>query len=657
MHESFFGLRKRPFLAVPTLERYFPVSSQELAVQSCLRAIQRAEGPVAVIGGTGLGKSMVCLRIVDTFRRSFEVILLDSSQICSRRALLQSLLFQLKMPYRELSEGELRLSLMDRMLSTIDGPADGFLLVVDEAQSLSAKLLEELRLITNMMRDGMPRVRLVLAGTMRLDEMLGHPQLESLNQRLACRSYLMPLTGPESAAYLTHKIELCGAPVGSVFTEDAIRLIHRATDGVPRLLDQVADQALRIAADARQRPVSSSTVEAAWAQLQQLPLPWSDSNSPISTNPSSTIEFGSLDDDGESEFASPSHTAFDKLKPNYFELAEQGVTPEFPSSSTESPLVEDDWSAFEPIQSSTGYTTKASESNATKSEENIASPIPSSGKGLGRVTASAIMANSIHDSSSTSSERPHIEPIYGTTAKKPAAAAFAAIATTVAKPSVSPTDTTVLFGDGFDEEMNLPTVPSSGSPVSATSTIDIVNPSSLYVDSLASFQDHRPSSSSLPIDIGLPIENLSDDEIEPYLDRWSHQASQAFFEVLDGISTANMEALTIDPSESFGSFQDVAPLSTINVHREMPATAFYGVETAEISDNASAFDGKLSSSRKAILSFAEMQSGTQSHHISDDRDLLFIEEEVQEEVSDLENRAKDSAQVHPYKQLFSKLRG
>ncbi len=328
MHETFFGLRKRPFLAVPTLERYFPVSSQESAVQSCMRAIQRAEGPVAVIGGTGLGKSMVCLRVVDTFRRNYEVILLDSSQICSRRALLQSLLFQLKMPYRDLSEGELRLSLMDRMLSTHESPTDGFLLVVDEAQSLSAKLLEELRLITNMMRDGMPRVRLVLAGTMRLEEMLGLPQLESLNQRLACRSYLMPLTGPESASYLTHKIELCGAPIHSVFTDDAIRLIHRATDGVPRLLDQVADQALRIAAESRQRPVSASVVEAAWAQLQQLPLPWSDSSNSHSSSSAHTIEFGSLDEDHESEFTESSHTAFDSLKPNYFELNEQATAPD-----------------------------------------------------------------------------------------------------------------------------------------------------------------------------------------------------------------------------------------------------------------------------------------------------------------------------------------
>ena len=190
MYESFFGFVKRPFLAASTLDRYFPATCIEQTFQTTSRAIQRGEGPVAIFGGTGLGKTMCCLRIAESVRRNFEVVMLASSQLITRRALLQSLLFELRMPYRDLTEGELRLSLMSRLQPSTENSTDGLVLVIDEAQTLSMKLLDEIRLLTNLVRNGIPRVRLVLCGTMRLEDCLSHPHMDSLNQRLAARCYL-----------------------------------------------------------------------------------------------------------------------------------------------------------------------------------------------------------------------------------------------------------------------------------------------------------------------------------------------------------------------------------------------------------------------------------------------------------------------------------
>ncbi len=275
MYESFFGFAKRPFLAAPTLDRYFPASSMEMTTQTATRAIQRAEGPVAIFGGTGLGKTMCCLRIADFFRRNFEVVSLASSQLITRRALLQSLLYELRMPYRDMSEGELRLTLMNRLQLSVDNPTDGLVLIVDEAHTLSMKLLEELRLMTNLVRNGVPRVRLVLCGTMRLEELLAHPHMESLNQRLAARCYLTPLNQQETRQYVSHKIELCGVNCSDAMTRDALDSIFRGSDGIPRLIDQLADQSLLLACNEQERPVSASLVGKAWSMLQQLPNPWS----------------------------------------------------------------------------------------------------------------------------------------------------------------------------------------------------------------------------------------------------------------------------------------------------------------------------------------------------------------------------------------------
>lgn len=279
MYESFFGFVKRPFLAVSTLDRYFPATSIEQTLQTTSRAIQRGEGPVAIFGGTGLGKTMCCLRIAEHFHRNFEVVMLSSSQLITRRALLQSLLFELRMPYRDMSEGELRLTLMNRIQPSVENLTDGLVLIVDEAQTLSMKLLDELRLLTNVVRNGVPRVRLVLCGTMRLEECLSHPHMESMNQRLAARCYLTPLSLQETAQYVTHKIELSGAASSTVMTRDALDAIYRGSDGIPRLIDQLADQSLLLAFNDRERPVSAAMVGRAWCVLQQLPNPWSEPES------------------------------------------------------------------------------------------------------------------------------------------------------------------------------------------------------------------------------------------------------------------------------------------------------------------------------------------------------------------------------------------
>ncbi len=288
MYESFFGFVKRPFLAASTLDRYFPATSIEQTFQTTSRAIQRGEGPVAIFGGTGLGKTMCCLRIAESFRRNFEVVMLSSSQLITRRALLQNLLFELRMPYRDMTEGELRLSLMSRLQPSSENPTDGLVLVIDEAQTLSMKLLDEIRLLTNIVRNGIPRVRLVLCGTMRLEDCLSHPHMDSLNQRLAARCYLTPLSSQETGQYVIHKIELSGVEGSTVMTRDALDAIYRGSDGIPRLIDQLVDQSLLLACNDRERPVSAAMVGRAWCMLQQLPNPWSEPESIAKSSPFST---------------------------------------------------------------------------------------------------------------------------------------------------------------------------------------------------------------------------------------------------------------------------------------------------------------------------------------------------------------------------------
>lgn len=293
MDNNLFGLESRVFLPGPDTSCYFPADVTEKARASLSRMIQRGEGIGLLIGPTGTGKSLVCDLLAEEFEERFHVVKLACNRLCTRRALLQNLLFELELPFRALDEGELRLSLIDRLQPSPTCP-NGMLLIVDEAHCLPLRLIDELRMITNLVRDGQLRVRLVLCGSARLEDRFNHPRLESLNQRIATRCYLQSFTREETFQYIQFQIEKAGGNATVLFPEETLQTVFQATDGIPRLINQVCDQALLLTAQSQQPLVTPKQIEAAWIELQQIPAPWNIEEK--SSSSPSEIEFGELGD-------------------------------------------------------------------------------------------------------------------------------------------------------------------------------------------------------------------------------------------------------------------------------------------------------------------------------------------------------------------------
>lgn len=314
MYEAFFQLQARPFLAAPWADAYFPGQAIEAARQQLLRVVDREEGTGLVIGAPGTGKSLLLAVLGEQFAASHRVVRLGAGYLNSRRALLQSILHELGGEYRGLDENETRLELIDQLAH--DGSPRGLLLVIDEAQILSVRILDELRLMSNLCRQGQPRVRLVLAGLAGLEERLADPRLAAFQQRVAARAYLGPWSRGETLDYVRHELTRVGGRVEAIFANEALEQIQRATEGLPRLVNQLCDHALWLAYAGGVRSIGRAGIEEAWADLQQLPSPWQHTGpaTPVDTTAvPGIVEFGSLDDDSEDEPGTPASDTWPKV--------------------------------------------------------------------------------------------------------------------------------------------------------------------------------------------------------------------------------------------------------------------------------------------------------------------------------------------------------
>ncbi|MFG0264160.1 MAG: ExeA family protein [Rhodopirellula sp. JB055] len=295
-----------PFPPFPSAERYVPVGSQDEALQRIQRAIEAWEAISLVIGPPGVGKSLLCQLLLKQFSGRREVVMFGDAMLDNPLLFQRHLLTRLNR-VRGIHSTPLepnedpQFALVERLArSTSEFP--GLLLLVDEAQALTPEVLETIRIITNTMSEGQPRVSAVLLGGPKLDETLALPSLEALVQRVATRCYLHPLNGDEALTYVHDVIKNCGSNPTEAITNEAIRAIHQACSGTPRLINQMMTAAIDCAASLNQSIIDNKIVDRAWATLQQLPSPVMDEpaiaepNADRSRTTTSNVEFGSLDE-------------------------------------------------------------------------------------------------------------------------------------------------------------------------------------------------------------------------------------------------------------------------------------------------------------------------------------------------------------------------
>ena len=301
MYQDFFQLSERPFASAPYAPHYCPSKYFDKALHNAQQAVDESLGTVLVFGENGIGKSMFLELLSERYRNYLRVVRLVCSASATRTDLLQNILFELDRPYQGMREGELRLALMD-FLKPGEKCKNGLLLLIDDAQTLSSDLLQELNTFAGFVREGRTRVRTVLAGTHQLEELLTLPALNSFSQRVAARCYLQPMTRDESIQYIEHHLLRTGRRTNEIFSPDAIARAVDFSDGVPRIINQIMCQSLILGAAHSVDRIDQQVVDLAWQDIQQLPTDFVDGASETdSANATgwAVVEFGELDQSGD----------------------------------------------------------------------------------------------------------------------------------------------------------------------------------------------------------------------------------------------------------------------------------------------------------------------------------------------------------------------
>jgi general secretion pathway protein A len=268
MYEAFYGLTEKPFSLTPSPRFVFQSEQYRAAEEALTYGIAQKEGFMLVTGAPGTGKTTLCRDLLEKLDPKKHRIALLFNPFLNGVEMLQALLSEFGIADVKTDS---RKELLDRL--------NGFLLehlaagetcvaIFDEAQHLSTEFLEQIRVLSNLETDREKLIQIILVGQPELLSLVRTPQMAQLDQRVSVRCTLTDLSVEETNRYIYHRLNVAGAKGRVRFHESAVRLVHQASGGVPRLINLTCDRALLAGYAEQARSISDKHVRQAIASLR-----------------------------------------------------------------------------------------------------------------------------------------------------------------------------------------------------------------------------------------------------------------------------------------------------------------------------------------------------------------------------------------------------
>lgn len=204
--------------------------------------IRERKGFVEITGEVGTGKTTLCkalLRQLDANTKTAFILQPGLSELQLIQSIVQDFGMNPMRSDRFALTNQLNQFLLDQA-----SKGSGVVLIIDEAQNLSLRVLEQIRMLSNLETDRDKLIQIILVGQPQLREKLALPALEQLRQRIGVRYHMMPLEIEELHAYLDHRLRVAGSDDSIEWNQEALEELFRCSKGVPRLINQIADRCL-----------------------------------------------------------------------------------------------------------------------------------------------------------------------------------------------------------------------------------------------------------------------------------------------------------------------------------------------------------------------------------------------------------------------------
>lgn len=243
MYREYFGLKDKPFSITPDPRYLYLSPHHREALAHLLYGVTEGSGFVVLTGEVGTGKTTVSRCLVEQVPASVDVALVLNPSLTPVELLAticEELRIALPAPRHSLKN---LTGVLNTHLLAAHAAGRRTVLLIDEAQNLSPRVLEQIRLLTNLETATQKLLQIILVGQPELNRMLARPNLRQLNQRVAASFHLRALTRVETSAYIAHRLAVCGRR-SPLFSRGALSVLHRAAGGVPRVLNLLCDRAL-----------------------------------------------------------------------------------------------------------------------------------------------------------------------------------------------------------------------------------------------------------------------------------------------------------------------------------------------------------------------------------------------------------------------------
>jgi MSHA biogenesis protein MshM len=243
MYLQHFKLSELPFSITPDTSFFMNRAGYQDALNVLTIALRSGEGFVKVTGEVGVGKTILCRKLMKSVSQEFVIAYIHNPYI-KPESLLFSIADSLAVKYNNDMSQHLLMKLITKALINVHRSGKKVLVCLDEVQAMPVQTLESLRLLTNLETEKRKLIQVVLFGQPELDMLLTQPSVRQLKQRITFSYRLLPLNKVAMYSYIRHRLQIAGLANEQLFTKRACEAIYKHSSGIPRIINILCHKAL-----------------------------------------------------------------------------------------------------------------------------------------------------------------------------------------------------------------------------------------------------------------------------------------------------------------------------------------------------------------------------------------------------------------------------